>query len=80
MIILGNYQFSANSADLDDRSGVATFVMGDLKAEIPLSDSKYFFQLVDLFNESNKLAKINTFNLLKEKLDIYIQEIKHLDF
>lgn len=50
----------ASGADPDDKSGTATFTVGTLELSIPLSDSKYFFDLSDLLEavirESSRLS------------------------
>jgi hypothetical protein len=53
----------ASGSDPDDKSGTATFIIGALELSIPLSDSKYFFDLSDLLEaairESSRLSALD---------------------
>lgn len=70
---------STNKDDMD-ASGIATFVTSDNEYVIPFNNFTDYFNLVEVIKENGKIAKVQAYKALKSKLDIFIQEIEHVDY
>lgn len=70
---------SSNKEDINS-SGVATFKTSDKEYFIPFNNFTDFYNMMEVIQENDKLSKIKTFESLKTKLNILIQEIEYIDY